>query len=121
MPAPRVTLDIQALQSVAHAERGIGRYVGSHASALLRAGAPVAACTLNPLLPAPRSLPDALAAVQVEWATDRTFAAVAADGPFVHHVMSPFEAVRPADRLVTPGAYARADAIAVTLYDAIPY
>jgi glycosyltransferase involved in cell wall biosynthesis len=122
MPAPPVTLDIQALQSVAHAERGIGRYVGAHASALLEAGAPVQAFTLNPLLRGPRAIPDALHATRrVQWATERTFASVAAGGPFVHHVMSPFEDVRPADALVTQPAYARASAVVVTLYDAIPY
>jgi glycosyltransferase involved in cell wall biosynthesis len=120
MAAPRVTLDIQALQSVAHAERGIGRYVGSHAAALLHAGTPVVACTLNPLLAAP-VVPLPRAGTRIEWATERMFASVADGGPFVHHVMSPFEDVRPVDGLVVPGAFRRAGAIAVTLYDVIPY
>jgi glycosyltransferase involved in cell wall biosynthesis len=118
---PRVTLDIQALQSVAHAERGIGRYVADHASALLAAGAPVERCLLNPLLPPPH-LPDALdASGRVAWATERVFAQVAEGGPFVHHMMSPFEDVRPADGLVARPAYSRARALVMTLYDVIPY
>jgi glycosyltransferase involved in cell wall biosynthesis len=120
--APRVTLDVQALQSVAHAERGVGRYVANHASALLRAGARVERCTLNPLLPAPRNVAVSLArSGRLAWATERVFAEVAEDGPFVHHVMSPFEDVRPADGLVVPPAYSRAEAIVVTCYDVIPY
>src|SRR5438045_4015887 len=119
--SPRVTLDVQALQSPAHAERGIGRYVASHATALLAAGATVERCTLNPGLPAPH-VPDALRhSGRVAWATERVFADVARDGPFVHHVMSPLEDVRPVDGLVTPPAFARASAIVVTLYDVIPY
>ncbi|MCU1426471.1 MAG: glycosyl transferase family 1 [Actinomycetia bacterium] len=122
MAVPRVTLDVQALQSVAHAERGIGRYVASHANALIRAGAPIAACTLNPLLAKPARLPDALADPGlVSWATARVFEEIANAGPFVHHVMSPFEDVRPADGLVVPPAFRAAHAIAVTLYDVIPY
>jgi glycosyltransferase involved in cell wall biosynthesis len=120
--APRVTLDIQALQSVAHAERGVGRYVANHASALLRAGARVERCTLNPLLPAPRNVANTLArSERLAWATERVFSDVASSGPFVHHVMSPFEDVRPADGLVAPPAFGRADAIVVTCYDVIPY
>jgi glycosyltransferase involved in cell wall biosynthesis len=120
--APRVTLDVQALQSVAHAERGVGRYVANHTSALLRAGARVERCTLNPLLPAPRNVASSLVrSGRLAWATERVFAEVAKDGPFVHHVMSPFEDVRPADGLVAPPAYSRAEAIVVTCYDVIPY
>src|SRR3954452_9175465 len=117
---PRITLDIQALQSVAHAERGIGRYVADLAAALLRAGAPIERCVLNPLLPPPRALPDVLVeSGSVAWATARTFDSVANGGPFVHHVMSPFEDVRPADSVVHPRAYARAGATVTTLFDAI--
>jgi glycosyltransferase involved in cell wall biosynthesis len=122
MATPRVTLDIQALQSEAHAERGIGRYVASHARALLHAGAPIERFALNPLLAAPKAMPASIATSgRVAWATERVFDDVGREGPFVHHVMSPFEDVRPVDGLVTPPAFRRARAIVVTLYDVIPY
>jgi glycosyltransferase involved in cell wall biosynthesis len=119
---PRVTLDVQALQSVAHAERGIGRSVGAHTVALLRAGARIERCLLNPLLGTPRFLPAELASSGLlAWDTAREVDAVARGGAFVHHVMSPFEDVRPVDALVAPHVWRQASAIAVTLFDAIPY
>ncbi|HYL52278.1 MAG TPA: hypothetical protein VEZ15_09935, partial [Acidimicrobiia bacterium] len=43
-----IVLDVQALQSEAHATRGIGRYAGELAAALLDAGAPVHTFACNP-------------------------------------------------------------------------
>ena len=50
----RLVIDIQALQNPLHRDRGIGRYLVDHVDALLAAGAPIAALTLNPIAPAPR-------------------------------------------------------------------
>src|SRR5689334_21857065 len=100
MSERRVVVDVQALQSVAHAERGIGRTVADHTSFLINAGAPIAACTMNPLLPAPRLIPPAIAnSGNLVWGTASALKDIAASGPFIYHVMSPYEDVRPSDAL----------------------
>ncbi len=118
----RLVLDVQALQSPHHAERGIGRYVADHAAALLAAGAPVAALVLDPLLPAPVAPDPVLAASGLlAWNTPAAMRAAAVEGPVAYHVMSPFEDARPVDGVVTPHGVLGADALVVTLYDAIPF
>lgn len=118
----RLVLDVQALQSPYHAERGIGRYVGDHACSLLAAGAPVVALTLNPSHPAPATPRAALAASGLlSWNTPSVVRDAAAGGPVAYHVMSPFEDLRPVDGVVTPHGLRGADALVVTLYDAIPF
>lgn len=118
----RLVLDVQALQSPHHAERGIGRYVGDHAAALLAAGAPVEALALNPSHPAPATPPAALAGSGLlTWNTPAVVRDAAERGPVAYHVMSPFEDLRPVDGIVAPHGLRGADALVVTLYDAIPF
>jgi len=118
----RLVLDVQALQSPRHAERGIGRYVAQHAAALVSAGAPVSALTLNPLLPVPAAIDPALAASGLlTWNTPDVMRAASLEGPVAYHVMSPFEDMRPVDGVVTPHGVLGADALVVTLYDTIPF
>jgi glycosyltransferase involved in cell wall biosynthesis len=122
MSERRVVVDVQALQSVAHAERGIGRTVADHTSFLINAGAPIAACALNPLLPVPPVLPPAIAARgNLVWGSASVLRDIAAAGPFIYHLMSPYEDVRPSDALVARHTVGTADALVVTFYDAIPY
>ncbi|MCZ7531682.1 MAG: glycosyltransferase [Acidimicrobiia bacterium] len=118
----RLVLDVQALQSPHHAERGIGRYVAEHAASLLAAGAPVSALVLDPLLPVPMADVAGLADSGLfAWNTPEVVRAASHDGPVAYHVMSPFEDARPVDGVVTPHGVLGADALVVTLYDAIPF
>lgn len=120
----RLVLDIQSLQSTAHATRGIGRYTADYSAALLAAGAPIDTLACNPELPAPNGnvVPAALAqSGLIAWNTPARIRAAAAAGPLVYHVMSPFEATCRADEVVARHAFAAADCVAVMLYDAIPF
>ena len=117
----RLVLDVQALQSRQHAERGIGRYVAEHAAALLAASAPIAALALNPLLPTPELPPAISASGLLAWNTPSLVRDASHHGPVAYHVMSPFEDIRPVDGVVTPHGILGADALVVTLYDAIPF
>lgn len=115
----RLWLDIQAVQTVHFAERGIARFVAEHARALVEADAPVAALGLNPDRPRPPRLPPELAdATLLCWATAGEHRRRSADAPLVHHVLSPYED-QPGARLF-PGFLAADDRVAATVYDLIP-
>ena len=105
--------DIQAIQSPAHAERGIARYVLNLAEALERGhSGVVSGYVLNPDLPVPSSIEPLLGRGRVTF-SDR---ANISSGS-IYHVGSPIEAV-PLDRLHPPGA--SRSRVVVTLYDLIP-
>jgi glycosyltransferase involved in cell wall biosynthesis len=88
----RPYLDLQTVQSRGFAERGIPRYATGLSIELLRAGVPVAGLGLNPNHPFPQHLPPELGhAPQLMWNTAVSLGKVRADGPFLFHVMSPFE------------------------------
>lgn len=117
----RIYIDLQAAQSVAHAERGIARYSIELTRALLRAGAPVAAIGLSPHLPSPRGLPDDVASSPL--LTQRTAASITrASGanPLAYQVMSPIELELPPLRTIPESAMQRADAFVAVVYDLIP-
>lgn len=119
---PRLFLDLQATQSAAYADRGIARYATELAAALLRAGAPVAGLALNPLLPDPRRLPDALAGSPLLVRNTRAaFEAArdAAPGPLAYVVLSPMEDQLPTAAVIPPWAD-EADALVMVGYDVIP-
>ncbi len=119
-----IVLDIQALQSEAHATRGIGRYVAQFAQALIDAGAGVQLLACNPALPPPSPgvLPQRLAESRlIEWNTPERLRAIASRGPVVYHVLSPFESGGPPDGVVVPHALLASSVLAVTLHDAIPF
>jgi glycosyltransferase involved in cell wall biosynthesis len=110
-----VLLDIQAVQSPAHGERGIARYVLNVAQELER-GHPglVSRYLLNPTLPVPSSLESLFGSGRVRYA-DRVAGAQAS----VYHIASPIEHV-PLERLVPRYTHTRGMRVVVTLYDLIP-
>jgi glycosyltransferase involved in cell wall biosynthesis len=119
----RVVLDVQALQSAAHATRGIGRYVVGSTSALLDAGVPIEALLCNAsLAPVSDAAGDGLAGSPLlSWNTADRVRRAAGAGPLVYHVCSPFETEGPLDGVVPRHALDVAAVVAVTLYDAIPF
>jgi glycosyltransferase involved in cell wall biosynthesis len=110
-----VLLDIQAVQSPAHGERGIARYVLNVAQELER-GHPglVSRYLLNPTLPVPGALESVLGTGRVTYA-DRVAGAQAR----VYHIASPIEHV-PLERLMPRYTQTDGMRIVVTLYDLIP-
>ena len=117
----RLVLDIQTLQNPFFGERGIPRYTAELSRAVLQAGAPVAALVMNPNLPYPRRLhPDLAASRKLCWNSARAFRRIAEDGPVAYHVMSPFEAPRPAQAVLPPFALDEGVAQVFTVHDMIP-
>lgn len=117
----QLVLDIQTLQNPFFGERGIPRYTSELSRAVLRAGAPVAAMVMNPNLPYPRRLhPDLAGSQKLCWNSARSFRRIAEDGPVAYHVMSPFEAPRPAQAVLPPHALDEGVAQIFTIHDMIP-
>lgn len=121
-PIPRLFVDLQVTQSTQYAERGMPRYAAEFGKALLESGAPIAAFALNPTLPAPSRLPDALRdSGLIVWNTIDTYRNLSESGQLLSVLTCPFfeqhpiEAVFPRHMLVNGGP------IAVVLYDLIPY
>jgi glycosyltransferase involved in cell wall biosynthesis len=119
---PRLFVDLQVTQSTQYAERGMPRYAAEFGKALLESGARIAAFALNPTLPAPSQLPDALRdSGLVVWNTIDTYRNLSNLGPLLSVLTCPFfeqhpiEAVFPRHMLLSGGP------IAVVLYDLIPY
>ena len=110
-----VLLDIQAVQSPAHGERGIARYVLNVAQELERCHSGlVLQYLLNPTLPAPGALEPLLGPGRLTHA-DRAASAQAR----VYHVASPIEHV-PLERLLPRYVRMEGMRVVVTLYDLIP-
>lgn len=117
----RLVIDIQTTQSVRFSERGIPRYTAEYSLALLRAGAPVSAFMLNPLLPHPRRLPaDVVEAPQLRWNTAQNLRVLADQGPTAYHVMSVLESVRPVQATLPPFVMGSGMPLVCTVYDMIP-
>ena len=96
MTGPRLFVDIQTIQSLGHADRGIPRFATDLSCALIGEDAPIAAFALNPLVPWPRGIhPDLARAPQLTWNTATAFRRALADGPLVYLVVSPVELSRP--------------------------
>jgi glycosyltransferase involved in cell wall biosynthesis len=121
--AVRLAVDLQALQVPGYAERGIGRYVAAHASALGRSGR-IAAALLAPELPPPAGLPPELATAGLVRFDSRPEArALAGHGPLAHHVPAPFLHCGPGDPsalVVAPHWAELGLPRVVTLHDLIP-
>ena len=110
-----VFFDIQGVQSAAHGERGIARYLTELSRALERWHPDsVARYLLDPHLAVPGSI-EPLAATGKVTFTDRADAEEAS----VYHVGSPFEFI-PLDRIWPRFAHRTGMRLAVTLYDLIP-
>src|SRR5919201_3166431 len=108
-----VLVDIQAVQSPAHGERGIARYVLNLATALERLHSElVAGYLLNPALPVPGTVEPLLGRGRISF-SDR----VSPEDVRIQHVASPIENV-PLEQLLPP--YTRGLRVVVTLYDLIP-
>lgn len=117
----RLWLDLQAVQGLHAPERGIARYSLELTRALRAKGAPIGGIGLNPVLSVPDSLPaDIARAGELAWTTAQAFRAVADHGPVIYHALSPFEFVSPPEVLFPPFVR-NGHALAVTLYDLIPY
>ncbi len=109
-----VLVDIQGVQSRAHGERGIARYLRELASALEREySETVSRYLLNPDLPVPATI-DSIPRWRLEF-NDRADVANAS----VYHVGSPFEPA-PISRIWPPAASQSGLRLAVTVYDLIP-
>lgn len=118
----RWLLDLQATQSMAHADRGVARYVKDLTRALLRRDVGEA-LLLNPHLPFPRSLDqDLLASPLLRWATQTNVRSIAesSDDPIGFLLSSPFELSLRAEGDL-PVSLLRGDVpVACILYDLIP-
>lgn len=109
-------LDLQALQSPQHRDRGIGRWSLEFTRAVCELHPDmVGAILLNPDLPEPPDLAELKA-------TGKVMFAGSADLPWgrVYHVLSPFELDQPLERLSPPQGPAHRMRLVVTLYDLIP-
>ena len=112
-----LVLDVQGMQSPAHRDRGIGRYIRQHAEALHRAAPDlIDRFLLNSRFTVPSTADELLGTGRVAFAAD------ALDQPnrawSIFHVMSPFEFDVPfSDIWPAPARDAR---LVVTLYDLIP-
>jgi glycosyltransferase involved in cell wall biosynthesis len=110
-----VFFDIQGVQSAAHGERGIARYLTEVSLALERwHPKSVARYLLDPQLAVPGSI-EPLAVTRKLTFTDRTDASEA----MVYHVGSPFEFIG-LERIWPRFAHRTGMRLAVTLYDLIP-
>jgi hypothetical protein len=120
----QLATDIQVLQVAGYADRGIGRYVAAHTTALVRAGR-IAAGLLAAELPPASGLPTELAAAGlVKWNTMSEVRDLLRRHPrLALHVAAPFLHTEPgdADELVVSSHWARTGVPRVaTIYDLIP-
>ena len=111
-----VLLDVQSIQSPAHAERGIARYTLELALALERVRPGIVdAYLLNPDLPVPPAIEPLAAAGRLDY-VDKVSPGTAA----IYHVASLFESHVPFDRLWPPGVRRSGARFVATIYDVIP-
>src|SRR3977135_2464962 len=109
-------LDLQALQSPHHRDRGIGRWSFEFTRALCEAHPDlVGAILLNPALPEPDDLGELAATGKVHRAGE-----VDLSSGRIYHVLSPFELDEPLARVWPPSAAGNPLRLVVTLYDLIP-
>ncbi len=108
-----IVFDLQAVQSIEHGERGISRFVGELASALLRRDVcPVDVFAWNPALPyVPRLEPFASAGLL------RSYDELRGHRVDILHVTSPFESAA----VASVSAPVRARRLVATCYDLIPH
>lgn len=116
----RLILDVQAIQSEMHPERGIARFTAQHARALLDYEGLVAHLSLNPCRPFPKNPDPALAySGLLTWGSLPLIHAAVERGPAVYYAMSPIERC-PLDALHPRSPVGTHAHFAVTLYDLIP-
>ena len=117
----RIIVDLQVAQSPDSGHRGLGRYAVEMTRALVRAGAPIEAIAVNPVLPQ-RALPDDLIAsgLVVANTAEHLDRARLGDGPLAYHVMSPMEEPTMIE-VAMPRFTSRVDAQVMVAYDLIPF
>src|ERR1700730_17788528 len=109
-------LDLQALQSPHHRDRGIGRWSFEFTRALCEVRPDlVGAILLNPTLPEPDDLGELAATGKVHRAGDADLSSGR-----IYHVLSPFELDEPLWRVWPPTRTGSPMRLVVTLYDLIP-
>jgi glycosyltransferase involved in cell wall biosynthesis len=109
-------LDLQALQSPHHRDRGIGRWSFEFTKALWAARPDlIGAILLNPALQDPDDLGVLAATGKVHRAGDIDLTSAR-----IYHVLSPFELDEPLARVWPPGGARNPMRLVVTLYDLIP-
>jgi glycosyltransferase involved in cell wall biosynthesis len=120
MSDPRLFVDIQTIQSLRDADRGIPRFASELCRALLAEDAPVAAFALNPLVPWPERIhPDVARARQLTWNTATAFRRALVAGPICYVVVSPFELSRPVQAVL--GAHVVGVPRVAIVHDLIPH
>jgi glycosyltransferase involved in cell wall biosynthesis len=116
----RLFVDIQTIQSLRAADRGIPRFATELCRALIADGAPVAAFALNPLVPWPERIhPELARARQLTWNTATAFRRALAAGPLCYIVVSPFELSRPVQAVL--GAHIVGVPRVAIVHDLIPH
>lgn len=116
----RLFVDIQTIQSLRAADRGIPRFATELCRALIAEGAPVAAFALNPLVPWPERIhPELARARQLTWNTATAFRRALAAGPLCYVVVSPFELSRPVQAVL--GAHVVGVPRVAIVHDLIPH
>ncbi|MEO8695918.1 MAG: glycosyltransferase [Acidimicrobiales bacterium] len=117
----RIIVDLQVAQSPDSGHRGMGRYAVEMTRALLRAGAPIEAIAVNPVI-AHRALPDDLreSGLVVTNTAEHLDRARLGDGPIAYHVMSPMEEPTMVE-VAMPRFLSRVDAQVMVVYDLIPF
>lgn len=116
----RLILDVQAIQSEMHSERGIARFTAEHARALLEYEDLVTHLSLNPCRPFPKNPdPALLFSGKLAWGGLPLIRNEAGKGPVVYYTMSPIE-FSLLDSLYPRKAVGTNTYFATTLYDLIP-
>jgi glycosyltransferase involved in cell wall biosynthesis len=117
-----LVLDLQAVQSADHAERGIARYAVELTRALMAEPGGVRAILLNPNLSRPTRLPADLSSGGLLVENDMAgYRRLAERGPLTYVVLSPMELQRPAEEILPPHVVDHNPPVAVVTYDVIPF
>jgi glycosyltransferase involved in cell wall biosynthesis len=117
----RLVLDVQAIQSEEHSERGIARYVAMMCTHLRPYLNSIEAFCLNPHRPYPRKVAeDLLISGKLVWGSMVPIREAAAKGPVVYWRMSPFEMPGIDDTIHPRNILGSGAVIVAILYDLIP-
>ncbi len=117
MKPPSLILNLQALQTQLHGERGIARYSASLTRAFLDVKDLVRRLMLNPLNPMPDRLnPRIQMSPLLEWQTSESLRRAVEEGPSVYYSLSPMDTQIVFCHQLLPASLP----VAATLYDLIP-
>jgi glycosyltransferase involved in cell wall biosynthesis len=117
----RLVLDVQALQSEMHSERGIARYVRMLCKHLMPNLDSIEAFCLNPNRPYPKNVDhDLVYSGKLVWGNMAPIRSASAKGPAVYWRMSPFEMQAPEDTIHPRNILSSGAVVVAILYDLIP-